>query len=418
MEDVWTWVTIIAFLILPFSAILIDAMAAFLARKKRYVYSGITNDDFTLLVPIYGNIKYLENVDFLSHYGVKVVLCTTGDESQEFYDELQKLADKYAFQIFKDAPMPKEKVVDASKKRSTSGTTRDRLIRKALTLVVTTKYVVPIDADSTASQPIGSMVGELAFHGWDIASVRLVLSNRDESIITKLQYHEYNQTMQLRYIAPWMLSGACHVARTEVLLEIMNNHSLFFQGNDMEIGLIAVTRGYKVGHIPFEVATSVPAKMKGFFRQRLAWSGGEFRLFITNFKFVKIHPLWWIYGGILTILLFPFRWLQLFQPTILAIFIVYCLLVFFLHYKTRDRWILLMPFYDMCSSLIISPLGIIWYFKTVIKEKHFGYIRPYRNDSVEKKEPIDTIVPPKFPRPKKVITNVKKVEPEIPASLK
>jgi hypothetical protein len=77
-----------------------------------------------------------------------------------------------------------------------------------------------------------------------------------------------------------------------------------------------------------------------------------------------------------------------------------------------------MPFYDMCSSLIISPLGIIWYFKTVIKEKHFGYIRPYRNDSVEKKEPIDTIVPPKFPRPKKVITNVKKVEPEIPASLK
>jgi hypothetical protein len=110
--------------------------------------------------------------------------------------------------------------------------------------------------------------------------------------------------------------------------------------------------------------------------------------------------------------------LQLLQPSILAIFVVYCLLVFFLHYKTRDRWVLLMPFYDMCSSLIISPLGIIWYFKTVIKEKHFGYIRPYRHDSEQKKEPIDTIVPPKFPRSKKVGINVGKVEPKIPSSLK
>ena len=91
MDDVWTWVTIIIFLILPFSSIIIDMLASLLARKKQYVYSGITNDDFTLLVPIYGNIKYLENVEFLSHYGVKVVLCTTGDESKEFYDDLQAL---------------------------------------------------------------------------------------------------------------------------------------------------------------------------------------------------------------------------------------------------------------------------------------------------------------------------------------
>ena len=418
MDDVWTWVTIIIFLILPFSSIIIDMLASLLARKKQYVYSGITNDDFTLLVPIYGNIKYLENVEFLSHYGVKVVLCTTGDESKEFYDDLQALADKYAFQIFRDLPLPKDKVVDASKKRSTSGTTRDRLIRKALALVVTTKYVVPIDADSTASQPIGSMVGELAFHEWDIASVRLVLSNKDESIITKLQYHEYIQTMQLRYIAPWMLSGACHVARTEVLMDIMNNHSLFFQGNDMEIGLIAVTRGYKVGHIPFEVATSVPAKMKGFFRQRLAWSGGEFRLFITNIKFTKIHPLWWIYGGILTILLFPFRWLQLLQPNILVIFAIYSLLVYLLHIRTRDRWVLLMPLYDLCSSLIISPLGIIWYFKTVIKEKHFGYIRPHRHDSVRDEPPKDELVPPRFPIAKKPKTVAVRKDIEIPKSLR
>ena len=52
----------------------------------------------------------------------------------------------------------------------------------------------------------------------------------------------------------------------------------------METGLIAVARGYKVGHIPFEVLTAVPPTFKGWFRQRLAWAGGEFRLFIHELQ--------------------------------------------------------------------------------------------------------------------------------------
>jgi hypothetical protein len=55
-----------------------------------------------------------------------------------------------------------------------------------------------------------------------------------------------------------MISGACHVAKTAVLHDIMNRHSLFFQGNDVAAGMIATARGYQSGHIPFDARTEVP----------------------------------------------------------------------------------------------------------------------------------------------------------------
>lgn len=35
------------------------------------------SDDFSVLVPIYGKVNYLQNVGFLQDYGRRVVLCTT-----------------------------------------------------------------------------------------------------------------------------------------------------------------------------------------------------------------------------------------------------------------------------------------------------------------------------------------------------
>ena len=171
-------------------------------------------------------------MDYLHQYGKKVVLCTTGDETQEFYQKLQKIADEHDFRIFRDGPINSTGHVMANHERATSGTIRDRLVRNALVKVVRTEYVVPIDADTTTKRPISFLVGEMLLHGWDIASIKLVPSNREESTLTKLQYHEYLSTMQLRFIAPWMISGACHVARLSVLRDIMLHHSLFFQGND------------------------------------------------------------------------------------------------------------------------------------------------------------------------------------------
>jgi hypothetical protein len=371
---------IVMIALLPAFSILVDFAGVICARFKRYSIFGVSDDDFTLLVPIYGDVKYLENVEYLRQYGEKVVLCTTGEETQEFYQQLQEIAVKNGFRIFRDERDSSRSIQKANQPRATSGTIRDRLIRNALLNVVSTKYVVPIDADTTTSMPIHLLVGELAHQGWDIASIKLVLSNRDESVLTKLQYHEYDMAMQLRFIAPWMISGACHVAKAEVLRDVMSRHSLFFQGNDVEMGLIAKALGYKVGFIPFEVLTAVPSTKTGWWRQRLAWSGGEFRLFIINFKFVLSHPFWWLYGGMISIALFPLRWYYIIDLPIvfLAIFSIYYVLVVALHHRTMDRWVFVMPLYGLFSSLILTPLGVIWYFMMAKKDNNYGYIRPHR----------------------------------------
>lgn len=377
----WILLGFLTFVTIPLLTVLIDGIATLRARNMKYTFGNMQITDFTVLVPIYGNVKYLENVDYLRQYGEKVLLCTTGNESQEFYQQLQEIATLNGLRIFRDQPARSSRQQNvAHKQRATSGTIRDRLVRNALSTMVTTKYVVPIDADTITRQSIALLVGELVRQGSDIASIRLVPTNRNESLLTRLQYHEYQLAMQLRFIAPWMISGACHVARTAVLQDIMNRHSLFFQGNDIETGIIAKARRYKVGHIPFEVLTAVPATLKSWFRQRLAWAGGEFRLFIPNSRFVLQHPFLWVYGGVITILLFPLRWFTLVHPSVLLLpmFGLYLLLVLILHWKTHDRWLFLMPIYALFLSLIITPLGVIWYFLMVIKDKNFGIIRPNR----------------------------------------
>ena len=80
-------------------------------------------EDFDILVPIYGEIRYLENVDFLRPYRDRVVLCTTTDETAEFDAALDRLARENCFRIFRG-------VVDraaSTGKRATGGTVRDRL---------------------------------------------------------------------------------------------------------------------------------------------------------------------------------------------------------------------------------------------------------------------------------------------------
>ena len=47
-----------------------------------------------------------------------------------------------------------------------------------------------------------------------------------------------------------------------------------------------------------------------------------------------------------------------------------------IHIKTWDRWVFVMPFYHMFSSLIMTPLGVLWYFKMARKDKNYGLIHP------------------------------------------
>lgn len=372
----------LSLLVLPLLAVCIDATAG---RARRFEPEQLIHEstDFRILVPIWGQVNYLLNVPYLSQYGSKVTLCTTNDETDVFYAELTEIAHAHGFQIYRDAGAHQKRASGSRRRgrsqRATSGTIRDGLIRRALA-TVEEPYVVPLDADSTTNQRISILVGELVHGGFDIASIRVVPANPEECALTRLQRLEYGYAMQLRFIVPWMISGACHVAKTPVLRDVMNRHSLFFQGNDVEIGVVAKARSYKVGHIPFEVLTDVPAKVTPFLRQRIAWAGGEFRLFIVNCRFVLKHPFVWIYCGAIAIGGFVLRWMTFMTPGygLITGGAMYIALVWYLHSRRRSRWVLLMPVYTLFSSMIMTPLGIIWYFKMAIESGNWGVIRPAR----------------------------------------
>jgi hypothetical protein len=325
---------------------------------------------FEVLVPIYGSVSYLENVNYLASYGARVLLCTTTGETPEFYEQLRQLAIAHCFRIFYGAVQGRS----SGTRRSTMGTTRDRLIRDALSQVGS-PYVVCLDADTVTERPIGELVGALVAGGWDLCSVRLVPSNV-RGWLTQLQAHEYRLSMAMRRIAPWMISGACHAARTEALRDVMGRHSLFFQGNDVETGLIAEKLGFRVGHVPFAVPTAVPATLRSWFRQRLAWSGGEFRLFIINAKIIRAHPVLWTYGALVVIIGVPLRWESLLWTAWVIPFVLaaYVAVMTYLNWQHRNGWLLALPIYAAVTGLILTPLGLYSYVRMAAQSRNLGII--------------------------------------------
>lgn len=365
----------LAMLFFPILWMAVDLVGSIRERRlsKEPLRTETWRDDFQIIVPIYGSARYLTNAEYLAPHAGRVILCTTSGESEEFYSELTAIAARYKFTVYKSPHRPPM----AGGKRLTGGTIRDRIVRDALVHAVTLPYVVCLDADTTTPQPLWLLVGELARRGDELASIRLVPQTHGRSMV-QFQRHEYRQSMRMRFVVPWLVSGACHAGTSEALRAIMLRHSLFFQGNDVETGLLAEQLGYRVGHIPFEVNTDVPDTWKAWWRQRLAWSGGEFRLFVTNFRYFLKHPFLWAYGGIVTIAMFSLRWWAISTATtaIIVVGVLYVCAVTWLHWEHRNRWLLLLPFYSLFTSLVVAPIGIIWYFVMAIPEKNFGIIRP------------------------------------------
>ena len=362
-------------LLLPSTLACLDLFGGLRARHKRVIATdGHSVSDFNVLVPIWGSLRYLENVAYLASYGSRVILCTTDQESEEFNREINELSRRLGFQVFR----ARGGRVAQGAARATSGTVRDRIIRDAHE-VVTEPFVVCIDADTVTDRPLGELVHTLQARRLDFCSVRLIPSN-DDSLLARLQVHEYRQAMLLRRIMPWLVSGACHAARSDVHRQVMQQHSLFFQGNDVEVGLLADKLGYRVGHIAFDVPTTVPSTLKPWMRQRLAWAGGEVRLFLANPQLMIRHPFWWAYGALVTIGGFPLRWEGLVTGGyfLFAIPSIYALLLLYVH---RGHWnwlIFLMPFYSAFSSLVLTPVGLYYYVRMAWADKNAGLIRCHR----------------------------------------
>jgi hypothetical protein len=330
------------------------------------------SDDFALLVPIFNDLKYLTNVEFLSQYSKHVILCTTTAETPEFVSALEALSAKHGFRISyseiegttKNPWMLYHKTLLA----------HDSVLKRTI-LDITEKYVIFIDGDTYVDGDLEVLCGAMDTYSFDIASVK-ILPARRKNIIENLQGVEYDIAMRARLLYPWLTSGAGMVARKDVMNAVMANHSLFFNGGDIEIGKLSDMMGYKVGHLPMVFYTDVPDTFNKWVNQRRSWMCGMFRHSVVNIELNLWHPFHFIYYSVVIYFLYPIKILEIITHIHLLplVMLLYMGATFLANWKVRSKWMLIYPAYALFQVIVLIWLGLARYASTYIKTGNVGKI--------------------------------------------
>lgn len=388
---IFTLLSILPFVLVPIGIALVDFVTVTRARfsSKHVIHQTDTrdNNDFSILIPIFGDMSYLKNADFLSQYGEKVVLCTSTKESDKFNLQINKIAKQHKFRIFRSEVPRSSEMAKPNPWRLFSNTLnnrpslnmetlRDEIIKDSFA-VIKTEYCIFMDGDTIAKESLYKLVGLMHEKKFDLASLR-VLASKTDTIIEKLQALEYQLAMDGRRLYPWLTSGAGVVSRTKVIKDIMNHHSLFFSGGDIEIGKLAGLLKYNVGHLHFEFYTDVPSTFIAWFKQRAVWSGGGFRHAIVNFhSYTWRHPWFYFYFTILVYGATPIRWYEMIVhiQALPMVIIIYWCLTFTILWKQRSWLLFLLPIYSLFQIMIILPCGIYTYFRMALHSDNVGLIK-------------------------------------------
>lgn len=356
-----------------------------------------TYDDFSILIPIFGNVTYLKNVEFLKAYGSRVILCTTTKESQAFDRALTDISERYGFKIFRSEVVLASATHRPNPWKLFQGTlhggrevgagdnvevkinkeiARDEIIKDSFE-AVTTKYCIFLDGDTVAHEDLRKLVATVQKYDYDLCSVR-ILASQTKTLMEKLQSVEYSLAMDARRLYPWLTSGACMVSKTEVMKSIMAHHSLFFSGGDIEIGKLAKMMKYRVGHVSFNFYTDVPQTFRAWFKQRMAWFGGGFRHAIVNLhQYTWRHPIFYFYTTVLVFLLLPLRWYEviMYPELLLFVIVLYWLLIAIFHFRQLRWYYALFPFYALIQVMVLVPCGIYTYFRMAHSASNLGFIK-------------------------------------------
>ncbi len=333
--------------------------------------------DFVLLVPIFNDLKYLTNIDFLKRYRQHVILCTTTQETPAFVSALESLAQEHGFRISYSE-------IEGSTKNPWAIYYKTLLahdfVLKRTIHTIAEKYVIFIDGDTYVDGDLAALCGAMAEHALDIASVK-ILPARRKTVIEHLQGVEYDIAMRARLIYPWLTSGAGMVAKTTVMNAVMENHSLFFNGGDIEIGKLADMMRYKVGHLPMVFYTDIPSSFRNWVNQRRSWTCGMFRHAVVNLDLNLWYPFHFIYYSTIIYFLYPFKILEILtHPHLLPlIMVLYMAATFIANWKVRSKWMVIFPAYALFQVLVVVWLGLYRYVSTVRKTGNIGKIRIRHN---------------------------------------
>ena len=343
-------------------------------KTEKISYKRKSND-FVILIPIFNDTKYLTNINFLKKYRQKVILCTTDIETPNFYKSLDKIAKDNGFNVVKCRFQQEAK--NPWKIYQKTLLAHDYVLGKSIK-EINAKYVIFLDADTTCKTNLSYLAGEMDYHELDLASVR-VIPSKQKTIMEKLQRIEYHVAMKSRKIYPWLTSGAAMIGKRENLIEIMDKHSLFFNGGDIEIGKLANLDGLNVGHIPVTFYTDIPETPKKLIKQRLSWFCGAFRHCVVNAHTNVSHPIYSFYFTFIIFLMLPLKIYELFVHWFILpfLFLFYFVLTFISNWEIRNKYMLLFPLYSLFQVIVMPILGIYIYGRTVYQTKNIGMIKSF-----------------------------------------
>jgi cellulose synthase/poly-beta-1,6-N-acetylglucosamine synthase-like glycosyltransferase len=251
------------------------------------------------------------------------------------------------------------------------------LLVRACLPAVTTTYTLRLDADTSVGDDIAQAVAAVEAAGADLCSIKCAVANRTNAV-TKFQALEYRMAMLARHFRPWLTSGACFLGRTDALIRIMNLHSLWTPGEDIETGRTALALRMRIRHVDIVVETDAPDTWAALFRQRRLWWAGTFRHWWINMdrNLLQLPVLTAYYLAAIWVSLY-FKWWTLISLheliyTMPLVIVSYVVVTAISNVQVLSPWMLVFPFYSLAQVLVMPPIGAAFYFVVAWRRRSVG----------------------------------------------
>jgi hypothetical protein len=319
------------------------------------------SQDFTIVVPVFGHPRYFDGERLLSYrHRVLVAMEISAPLMAGFADDLE--ADGWNV----------ERLVVADPNPAA-------LLAAALPAVATT-YTFRLDSDTVIGDDVAAAVAAADIAGADLCSIKCAVGNRT-NVVTKLQALEYRMAMLSRHFRPWLTSGACFLARTDALRQIMARHSNWTPGEDIETGRTALALRMRIRHLDMVVHTDAPDSWRALFFQRRLWWAGSFRHWWINVDRNLLHlPVLTSYYLIAIWASWYFKWWTMLTPAAVlsSLPLVYCAYLFVTvtsNLQVASPWMIVFPFYALAQVLVMPPFGALKYLELARRRRRAGRYR-------------------------------------------
>jgi len=318
-----------------------------------------SSTDFTIIVPLFGHPRYFDRRAELLRYQPNVLVALeVGTPLMAAFAQQLENEGWRVNRIVMESPNP-------------------ALLIRACLPAVTTTYTLRLDADTSVGDDIAQAVAAVEAAGADLCSIKCAVANRTNAV-TKFQALEYRMAMLARHFRPWLTSGACFLGRTDALIRIMNLHSMWTPGEDIETGRTALALRMRIRHLDIVVETDAPDTWAALFRQRRLWWAGTFRHWWINMdrNLLQLPVLTAYYLAAIWVSLY-FKWWTLISlhelvytmPLVIASYVVVTAIS---NTQVLSPWMLVFPFYSLVQVLVMPPIGAAYYFVVAWRRRRLG----------------------------------------------